>query len=80
MWGNVGASGGAAMLGLGDIVMPGLLLSFAARFDYTAYLGLKSGYTVFLWVLRLWWARLNVMSTIFSANTLLSRSLVTASG
>ncbi len=37
-------SGGAAMLGLGDIVMPGLLLSFAARFDYESYLSLKSGY------------------------------------
>lgn len=27
--------GGASMLGLGDIIMPGMLLSFALRFDYS---------------------------------------------
>ncbi|OQR92219.1 signal peptide peptidase-like, aspartyl protease family A22B [Thraustotheca clavata] len=32
---------GRAMLGLGDIVLPGLLLSFALRFDYTRRVHLK---------------------------------------
>jgi signal peptide peptidase-like protein 2B len=31
--------GGYTMLGLGDIVLPGLLLSFACRYDYTCALG-----------------------------------------
>jgi len=36
--------GGASMLGLGDIVLPGLLLSFASRFDEAKRLmGLVSG-------------------------------------
>eukprot|EP00538_Stauroneis_constricta_P006271 CAMPEP_0119549340 /NCGR_PEP_ID=MMETSP1352-20130426/3067_1 /TAXON_ID=265584 /ORGANISM="Stauroneis constricta, Strain CCMP1120" /LENGTH=771 /DNA_ID=CAMNT_0007594873 /DNA_START=163 /DNA_END=2478 /DNA_ORIENTATION=- len=36
--------GGASLLGLGDIVLPGLLLSFAARFDAAkALVGLVSG-------------------------------------
>ncbi len=37
-------SGGFSMLGLGDIVMPGLLLSFAVRFDYDTHLTAKKGY------------------------------------
>jgi signal peptide peptidase-like protein 2B len=34
--------GGYTMLGLGDIVLPGLLLSFACRFDFACVLGKKS--------------------------------------
>ncbi len=37
-------SGGFSMLGLGDIVMPGLLLSYAVRFDYDTHLTAKKGY------------------------------------
>jgi hypothetical protein len=36
--------GGYSMLGLGDIVMPGLLLSYAARHDYDSRMSLKWGY------------------------------------
>jgi len=35
--------GGYAMLGLGDIVVPGLLLSLALRFDYATYAALPRG-------------------------------------
>ncbi|KAG5180775.1 putative growth-on protein GRO10 [Tribonema minus] len=40
--------GGSVMLGLGDIVLPGLLLSFAARFDAASGLPLCRGYFVYV--------------------------------
>ncbi|CAM9516340.1 unnamed protein product [Ascophyllum nodosum] len=41
-------TGGYAMLGLGDIVIPGLLLSFAHRYDVSAGLRFAKGYFVFM--------------------------------
>eukprot|EP00903_Cladosiphon_okamuranus_P014280 g13263.t1 len=41
-------TGGYAMLGLGDIVIPGLLLSFAHRYDLSVGLGLTKGYFIFM--------------------------------
>eukprot|EP00752_Nemacystus_decipiens_P009947 g8870.t1 len=41
-------TGGYAMLGLGDIVIPGLLLSFAHRYDVSVGLGITKGYFVFM--------------------------------
>ncbi|CAN0017698.1 unnamed protein product [Scytosiphon promiscuus] len=41
-------TGGYAMLGLGDIVIPGLLLSFAHRYDLSVGLRLSRGYFVFM--------------------------------
>jgi len=35
---------GASMLGLGDLVLPGLLVAFAARWDYVRYGSLFGGY------------------------------------
>jgi signal peptide peptidase-like protein 2B len=37
-------AGGSSLLGLGDIVLPGLLISFACRYDEAkAFIGLQSG-------------------------------------
>eukprot|EP00904_Undaria_pinnatifida_P002749 jgi/Undpi1/12475/HiC_scaffold_5.g02146.m1 len=41
-------TGGYAMLGLGDIVIPGLLLSFAHRYDVSVGLRLSRGYFVYM--------------------------------
>ncbi|CBJ48823.1 putative growth-on protein GRO10 [Ectocarpus siliculosus] len=41
-------TGGYAMLGLGDIVIPGLLLSFAHRYDLSVGLHWGKGYFVFM--------------------------------